>query len=63
MRHRGQVLSKRDLIAGVWNDDFDGDPNIVEVYVARLRKKLDREGDPSHIETLRGTGYRLQVGP
>ena len=55
MRHRGQVVSKRDLIAGVWNDDFDGDPNIVEVYVGHLRRKLGR----ARIETVRGSGYRL----
>ena len=59
MRHRGQVLSKRDLIAGVWNDDFEGDPNIVEVYVGHLRRKLDRPFGREAIETVRGSGYRL----
>ncbi|WP_426324015.1 response regulator transcription factor [Microbacterium sp. E-13] len=59
MRHRGQVLSKRDLIAGVWNDDFEGDPNIVEVYVGHLRRKVDRPFDRTAIETVRGAGYRL----
>lgn len=59
MRHRGQVLSKRDLLAGVWDDDFDGDPNIVEVYVGHLRRKLDRPFGRTAIETLRGAGYRL----
>jgi two-component system OmpR family response regulator len=59
IRHRGQVVSKRDLIAGVWDDDFDGDPNIVEVYVGHLRRKLDRPFDREAIETVRGAGYRL----
>jgi len=59
MRHRGQVISKRDLIAGVWNDDFDGDPNIVEVYIRHLRNKVDRPFGRAAIETLRGAGYRL----
>jgi len=59
MRHRGQVLSKRDVIAGVWDDDFEGDPNIVEVYVGHLRRKLDRPFGRTAIETVRGAGYRL----
>jgi two-component system OmpR family response regulator len=59
MRHRGQVISKRDLIAGVWNDDFEGDPNIVEVYVGHLRRKVDRPFGRAAIETIRGAGYRL----
>ncbi|MDW4573995.1 response regulator transcription factor [Microbacterium sp. M3] len=59
MRHRGQVQSKRDLIAGVWNDDFEGDPNIVEVYVGHLRRKVDRPFGRAAIETIRGAGYRL----
>ena len=59
IRHRGQVLSKRDLIAGVWNDDFEGDPNIVEVYIGRLRRKIDEPFDEHSIETIRGAGYRL----
>ncbi|WP_342001527.1 response regulator transcription factor [Microbacterium sp. LWH7-1.2] len=59
IRHRGQVLSKRDLIAGVWNDDFEGDPNIVEVYVGHLRRKVDRPFGRAAIETIRGAGYRL----
>jgi two-component system OmpR family response regulator len=59
MRHRGQVVSKRALIDGVWDDDFDGDPNIVEVYVGHLRRKVDKPFDREAIETIRGAGYRL----
>ncbi|HEX7835293.1 MAG TPA: response regulator transcription factor [Pseudolysinimonas sp.] len=60
--HRaGQVLSKSNILRGVWSDDFDGDPNIVEVYVARLRRKLAGL-DPVVIETVRGAGYRVGKG-
>jgi two-component system, OmpR family, response regulator len=59
VRRAGQVLSKDDILAGVWADDFDGDPNIVEVYVGRLRRKIDEPFRCRSIETLRGAGYRL----
>ena len=59
VRRAGQVVSKRDILAAVWDDDFTGDPNVVEVYVARLRRKLDREAGGTHIETVRGVGYRV----
>jgi DNA-binding response OmpR family regulator len=59
LRRRGEVLSKRQILAHVWDADFDGDPNIVEVYVRRLRDKLDRPFRREAIETVRGAGYRL----
>jgi two-component system OmpR family response regulator len=59
LRRRGEVLSKREILAHVWDFDFDGDPNIVEVYVRHLRDKLDRPFGRVAIETLRGSGYRL----
>ena len=55
IRRQGEVVSKRMILDHVWDYDFEGDPNIVEVYVRRLRTKL---GDES-IVTLRGAGYRL----
>jgi two-component system, OmpR family, response regulator len=59
--HRaGESVSKHRIIAGVWSDDFDGDPNIVEVYVGRLRRKLTSIGCRAVIVTLRGAGYRLE---
>ncbi|MCS5517745.1 response regulator transcription factor [Curtobacterium flaccumfaciens] len=58
-RHPGQVRSKRDVIENVWDLDFEGDPNIVEVYVGHLRRKLDRPFGRAAIETIRGAGYRL----
>ena len=60
--HRaGQVLSKRAILDGVWSDDFEGDPNIVEVYIARLRRKLAAHTSVAVIETVRGAGYRLDA--
>jgi DNA-binding response OmpR family regulator len=56
LHHPDEVLSKRDILDHVWDFDFDGDPNIVEVYVRRLRIKF---GDGAVIETVRGAGYRL----
>jgi len=61
-RRRGEVLSKIDVLDAVWSSDFDGDPNVVEVYVARLRRKIDRPGSvDSMIETVRGAGYRMRA--
>lgn len=59
IRHVGDVVSKRDVLDNVWDFDFEGDPNIVEVYVRHLRNKLDRPFGRAAIETLRGAGYRL----
>lgn len=59
VRHTGEVVSKRQILDGVWSDEFDGDPNIVEVYVARLRRKLEQHSRTAHIATVRGAGYRL----
>jgi two-component system, OmpR family, response regulator len=59
LRRSGEVLSKRDILAHVWGDDFEGDSNIVEVYVRHLRNKLDRPFHRDSIETVRGSGYRV----
>ena len=59
MRRQGQAVSKREVLDHVWDDEFEGDPNIVEVYVRRLRNKVDRPFGRAAIETLRGAGYRL----
>jgi len=61
LRRRGEVLSKREILAHVWDFEFDGDPNIVEVYVRHLRDKVDRPFGRAAIETLRGAGYRLDA--
>jgi two-component system OmpR family response regulator len=59
MRHRGDTVSKTEILAGVWDPAFDGDPNVVEVYVRYLRKKIDTPFARHAIETIRGMGYRL----
>lgn len=61
MRRAGQVMSKAEILAGVWEYDFEGDPNIVEVYIRRLRTRIDHPFDRAAIETIRGAGYRLAV--
>ena len=59
MRQKGEVVSKREILEHVWDQDFEGDPNIVEVYVRRLRNKLDRPFGRDGIQTLHGIGYRV----
>lgn len=59
VRRAGQVLSKHEILAGVWDYDFDGDVNIVEVYVGRLRRRIDEPYGRSSIVTVRGAGYRI----
>ena len=59
MRRAGEVVAKSEVLANVWDFDFDGDPNIVEVYIRRLRKKIDEPFDRHAIDTIRGAGYRL----
>ena len=63
VRRAGEVLSKDKILAAVWDSDFDGDPNIVEVYVRRLRRKVDEPYGRRSIETVRGAGYRITDGP
>ena len=61
MRQSGTVLSKLEILENVWDFGFDGDPNIVEVYVGRLRQKLSGGQDSPAITTIRGAGYRLDA--
>ena len=58
MRHPGQVLSRQQILNGVWGYTFDPRSNLVDVYVGYLRRKLGESGDA--IETVRGMGYRLR---
>jgi len=59
VRRVGQVLSKSEILDGVWDYDYEGDPNIVEVYIRRLRARIDEPFGRQSIETVRGAGYRL----
>ena len=56
MRHLDEVVRKRDVVEHVWDVDFDGDDNVVEVHVSSLRRKIGAE----RIETIRGVGYRIR---
>ena len=59
LRHAGETVSKAEILDSVWDFAFDGDPNIVEVYIRHLRKKLDEPFGLHSIETVRGVGYRI----
>lgn len=59
MLHKGEVVSKTVLAEHIYEDDFDRDSNVIEVFIGRLRKKLDPDGRLKPIETLRGRGYRV----
>jgi DNA-binding response OmpR family regulator len=61
MRRPNAVVTRTMLGESVWDYEFDGLSNIIDVYVRRLRRKIDREGQESLIQTVRGSGYRLRV--
>jgi DNA-binding response OmpR family regulator len=61
MRRIGDVVTKQDVLDHVWDYNFEGDPNIVEVYIRYLRNKVDRPYGRHAIETVRGAGYRVAV--
>jgi DNA-binding response OmpR family regulator len=62
LRHRGEVVSKTDILESVWDTNWFGDDNVVEVYVGYLRRKIDQPFGRHAIETVRGVGYRLAAG-
>ncbi len=59
MRHRDEVVTKTELLDHVWDAGADTDPNVVEVYVGYLRRKIDQPYDVRSLQTVRGAGYRL----
>ncbi|MFI7589684.1 response regulator transcription factor [Spongisporangium articulatum] len=61
MRHRGAVVTKGEILDGVWDSAFEGDPNVVEVYIRYLRRKIDTPYGREAIQTVRGMGYRLDT--
>ena len=61
MRHPGRVHSRAELLELVWDANYDGLSNVVDVHVANLRRKLDLPGDAAPIETVRGLGYQLRA--
>jgi two-component system OmpR family response regulator len=63
MRHPEQALSRRAILEHVWDFAYDGTSNVVDQYVAYLRRKIDRPFGVSQLETVRGVGYRLLARP
>jgi DNA-binding winged helix-turn-helix (wHTH) protein len=61
MMHAGELVSKADLTEHIYQQDFDRDSNVLEVFIGRLRKKLDPDGSLKPIETVRGRGYRFAI--
>ncbi|HET7269109.1 MAG TPA: response regulator transcription factor [Oleiagrimonas sp.] len=61
MMHAGELVSKADLTEHIYQQDFDRDSNVLEVFIGRLRRKLDPEGAIKPIETVRGRGYRFAI--
>jgi DNA-binding response OmpR family regulator len=63
IKAEGRVVSRRDILETVWEYDFDPGTNLVEVYVRRLRMKIDSDRSPPLIHTIRGLGYALRIQP
>lgn len=61
LRRAPQVVSKSELLDAVWGMDFDGDPNIIEVYVGYVRRKIDRPFGVETVKTVRGVGYQAVI--
>ena len=61
MRHPGEVVTKTQIVEAVWDAAYDGDHNVVEVYIGYLRKKIDQPFGRTSITTVRGVGYRLMA--
>ena len=61
MRHRGDVVSKTAILESVWDAYYEGDDNVVEVYVGYLRRKTEAAGEPRLLHTVRGVGYVLRA--
>ncbi len=60
LRHPRQVLERGQILNEVWGYDFEGEDNVLEIYIGYLRKKLEAEGKPRLIQTVRGVGYVLR---
>jgi two-component system OmpR family response regulator len=61
MRHAGQVVTRKMLCEHLWDTDWEGTTNVIEVHINRIRKKIDRDEEASIIQTVRGRGYALRV--
>lgn len=61
LRHRDEAVTKADILANVWDSDYPGSDNLVEVYIGYLRKKIDAPFGVRSLHTVRGIGYRLSA--
>ncbi|WP_349514587.1 response regulator transcription factor [Erythrobacter sp. NFXS35] len=61
MRHAGQVVTRTMLTEAIWDYNFNPGTNVIDVHISRLRGKIDADGDPAMITTIRGAGYRLDA--
>jgi heavy metal response regulator len=62
LRRKGAVVTRGMILDHVWDTDYDGGSNLVEVYINYLRRKIDHDFEPKLIHTVRGAGYVLRVG-
>jgi two-component system OmpR family response regulator len=62
MRRKGRVVTRTMLLEGLWGYHFDPQTNVIDVHISRLRKKVDAEGEPPLIRTVRGSGYMIASG-
>jgi DNA-binding response OmpR family regulator len=63
MRHSGRPVSRTTILQAIWSFDYDGASNVVDVYVGYLRRKIDHEGEPPLVHTVRGVGYKIAESP
>ena len=63
LRQPNQVHSRQEILNAVWGEQWVGDDNVLDVYIRALRRKLEREGRPTLIQTVRGVGFMLKEGP
>jgi DNA-binding response OmpR family regulator len=63
MRAPGRVLTRQHLSEHAWDSNYDPFSNVIDVYIGRLRRKVDGDGEMPLIETVRGAGYRLRLAP
>ena len=60
LQHKGQIVTRTMLLESVWDYHFDPQTNVIDVHISRLRKKVDHDGQPSLIKTVRGAGYIIE---
>lgn len=62
MRHPGTVMTREHISQHAWDDNYDPFSNVIDVYIGRLRRKIDHPGEETLVETMRGAGYRIAGG-